>query len=101
MPRTLIRGIMGLGDAITSTKQEAHSLLDRLSEADLAVVARMLRGLVPADDPLIAFLASAPEDDDPHIEEEQRLDAESREACRRGEGIPHAEIGRRARTGGA
>jgi hypothetical protein len=84
-----------------TAKEEAHRLLDRLSESDLAIVARMLRGLVAAEDPLVTFLEGAPEDDEPYTEEEQRRDAESREAYRRGEGVSHAEIGRRMRTRGA
>ena len=84
-----------------TTKEEAHRLLDRLSEEDLATVARMLRGLLTSEDPLVALLENAPEDDEPYTEEEQRHDAESRAAYRRGEGIPHAEVGRRMRARGA
>ncbi len=84
-----------------AAREEVQSLLDRLSEEDLATVARMPRGLLPAEDPSIAFLESAPEDEGPYTEEEQRRDAESREAYRRGEGIPQAEIGRRIKTDGA
>lgn len=65
-----------------TTREEAHRLLDRLSESDLAVVARMLRGLVAAEDPLVTFLESAPEDDEPYTEEEQRRDAEERQPWR-------------------
>lgn len=89
-----------------SVQEEAHSLLDRLSEGDLRIVNRMLRGLVaPADaddaDGLRAFLAACPEDDEPYTEDEQREDTERLARYRRGETqlISHAEV--MQRTGGA
>ncbi len=74
-----------------SAREEAHGLLDRLSDAELEIVARMLRGLA-APDSLDAFLASCPIDDEEETEEERTAVAEAREDVRQGRVVSHEEL---------
>ena len=60
------------------TKQQLHELVDRLPEAEVAMVHRSL--------------LTAPPDVEPYTDEQQRRDAEARAAHRRGESIPHEDV---------
>lgn len=79
-----------------SVREEVIRMVEELSDSDLAVVKRMLQGLLPAqeteEDPLRAFLESCPEDDEPTTEEDLAAIASGREELARGELIPHEEI---------
>ena len=72
------------------TRQQLHELVDRLPEAEVAMVHRLL--LVFGADPVLYSLLTAPPDDEPYTDEQQRRDAEAYAAHLRGESIPHEEV---------
>ncbi|MHB0876256.1 MAG: hypothetical protein ACYC5O_09455 [Anaerolineae bacterium] len=51
-------------------REEAHRLLDLVPDEDLPTVRRMRRGLTREEDPVLAALDEAPEDDEPVSPEE-------------------------------
>lgn len=79
-----------------SVREEVIRMVEELPDSDLAVVKRMLQGLLltneAEEDPLRAFLENCPEDDEPYTEEEQRIDAERWEAYQRGEWVSQEEM---------
>jgi len=60
------------------TRQQLHDLVDRLPEAKVAMVH--------------GSLLTAPPDDEPYTDEQQRRDAEARTAHLRGESIAHEDV---------
>jgi hypothetical protein len=60
------------------TRQQLHDLVARLPEAEVAMVHRSL--------------LTAPPDDEPYTDEQQRRDGEARAAHLRGESIPHEDV---------
>lgn len=75
-----------------SDKQHAHELIERLEQAQIQTAVRFLEFMLL--DPVSRSLATAPVDDEPLTDEEDRAlsraDAWLKE--RGGRGIPHAEI---------
>lgn len=60
-----------------ASKEELHSLIDRLPEAELQAARRFLEYLCERDDPVLRALLNAPEDDEPTTPEEDEAVAES------------------------
>jgi len=82
---------MGLGaQSLMATKQQLHDLVERLPEHEIAIVYRLLAGLLA--DPLWIAGATAPVDDEPYTPEQQAEDAEAEAAIARGEGISHEDM---------
>jgi hypothetical protein len=73
----------------TNSKQQAHELIERLSNGQASAVVGLLEAML---DPVSVALANAPIDDEPVSEEEAREIAEARASIARGEGIPHEEV---------
>ena len=77
-----------------SQRNHAHQLIDRLPEAQLSALVGLLEAIV---DPAAAALRTAPVDDEPVTEEEERAVAEAREWLKHNQGIPFeqtaAELG--------
>ncbi|HXA50221.1 MAG TPA: hypothetical protein VNV86_07960 [Candidatus Acidoferrum sp.] len=78
-------------------REHAHELIDRLPEMQLLALVGLLETII---DPVATALRKAPLDDEPETEDEKRAVAESRDwlARRRGNGIPHEEAMRGARS---
>ncbi len=79
-----------------TVKEKVLSLVELLPGEKLGEAERFLEGLLQ-EDPLLAALANAPEDDEPYTEEQQRADEDARARYRRGEGIPHGKLMRPAK----
>ena len=79
---------------MSDTRHQAHHLIDRLPEAQLASLVKFLETIV---DPAAAALERAPIDDEAESEGEKTAVAEAREWLGRngGKGIPHEEAMRR------
>ena len=79
---------------MSTTREHAHELIDRLHETQLSALVGLFETIV---DPVAVGLRDAPIDDEPETEEERRAVAESREWLRKnaGKGIPHDEAKRR------
>jgi hypothetical protein len=79
-----------------SDREQAHQLIDRLPEPQIAALVGLLETMV---DPVAAALRNAPIDDEPETGEEERSAAEARAWLQRngGKGIPHDEAMRRLR----
>lgn len=86
-----------------SVRERVQVLVEEMPDADLLVAERMLRGLkLTRDeqaDPLLAFLESCPEDDEPYTEVEQQADVEAWARYRRGQWVSHEEVVRRPYAG--
>jgi hypothetical protein len=82
------------GDNAMSNREHAHTLIDRLPEAQLSALVGLLETMV---DPVTAALRNAPMDDEPETEEEKQAVAEARDWLneRGGKGISHPEAMRR------
>jgi hypothetical protein len=78
-----------MATAATNSKQQAHELIDRLSNGQASAVVGLLEAML---DPVSVALANAPIDDEPVSDEEARDIAEARASLARGEGIPHEEV---------
>ena len=74
---------------LTSEKQQAHELIDRLPPAQLAAVVGLLQAML---DPVSHAIATAPVDDEPESDEERRVVAEAKEWLQRHPGIPFEEV---------
>jgi hypothetical protein len=72
-----------------STREDLHTLLDRLPDATLPAVARYLAAVELGMPPDIA------EDDVPLSPDEEAMLAASEEAIARGDVVSHAELGAR------
>jgi predicted transcriptional regulator len=70
-------------------KQRAHQLLDRLDPSQLDAVARLLEVMT---DPETAPIRSAPVDDEPVTDDEERAVAASKEWFKNNRGIPMEEV---------
>jgi hypothetical protein len=83
---------------MSDTRQQAHHLIDRLPEPQLAGLVRILETILAA---AAAALRDAPLDDEPESEDEKAAVAEARAGLRKngGKGIPHAEAMRRLDLG--
>ena len=87
--KALARG----GDWMSNTREQAHELIDRLPETQLAGLVQFLETIV---DPVAGVLAGAPLDDEEESEEERAAAVEAGWLERNGgKGIPHAEAMRR------
>jgi hypothetical protein len=79
-----------------TAKEKLHRVVDELSENEAEETLRYLAARRDQDDPLLALLERAPEDDEPSSAEE---DASAREAWseyRRGESAPLEQVRREA-----
>ena len=79
---------------MSDAREDAHHLIDRLTETQLAALVGLLS---PVVDPVTTALRNAPIDDEPETDEEKQAVARSKEWFRRneGKGIPHEEVMRR------
>jgi len=66
-----------------ASKEQLHQLVDRLPDNEIEPASRVLAAL--ALDPVILSILTAPPDDEPYTEEQQREDAETRARIARGE----------------
>ena len=73
----------------TQERQQAHALLDRLSDEQLDAVRNLLEVII---EPLSRSLALAPVDDDEITPETAAALDRARASLDRGEGIPHDDI---------
>ena len=83
---------------MSHTRQQAHHLIDRLPEPQLAGLVRFLETIL---DPATAALRDAPLDDELESEDEKPAVAEARAWLQKngGKGIPHGEAMRRLDLG--
>jgi hypothetical protein len=70
-------------------RQQAHVLLDELSPGQFDAIAKLLEVMT---DPATVSIASAPIDDEPISEEEERAVAASKEWFKHNPGIPFEEV---------
>lgn len=71
-------------------KQHAHELIERLEDSQVVTAVRFLEFMIL--DPVARSLATAPIDDEPLTEEEERALNDSKEWFQHNRGIPHEEI---------
>jgi hypothetical protein len=76
-------------NTMSSDKQHAHELIDRLAPSQITAVVGLLEAML---DPVARSLANAPVDDEPVLEQEAREIAAARASLDRGEGIPHEQV---------
>lgn len=79
---------------VTEAREQAHQLIDRLPDTQLAPLVQFLETIV---DPVAVALRNAPPDDEPESDEEKSAVAEARQWFQNngGKGVPHAEAMRR------
>jgi hypothetical protein len=77
---------------MADARQNAHQLIDRLPETQLAALVGLLEAIV---DPVATALRNAPIEDEEISEEEERAVAEAREWLKHNKPIPHEEAMRR------
>jgi hypothetical protein len=72
-------------------KHQAHELIERLTPSQVSAVVGLLEAML---DPVSRAIANAPVDDEPEIDEERRIVAESKDWFERrgGKGIPDEEV---------
>lgn len=75
---------------VSTQKERAHELIDRLESGEVATAVRFLEFMLL--EPLERSLATAPVEDEPITAEEAAALDEARASLARGEGIPHEEI---------
>lgn len=78
-----------MATAATNPKQEAHELIERLSNGQASAVVGLLEAML---DPVSVALANAPIDDEPMSEEEARDIVAARAAVARGEVVSNEEV---------
>lgn len=78
-----------MASAATDPKQEAHQLIDLMSNIQAAAAVGLFKVML---DPVAIALANAPIDDEPVSAEEAREIAESRVAIARGEVVSNEEV---------
>lgn len=80
-----------MADKLDKDKQQAHSLIERLSPGQVRAVARLLEAMI---DPVSLAIANAPVDEEPETEQERQAVAESKAwfERHRGGGIRHEEV---------
>jgi hypothetical protein len=76
-------------DPAPDPREELHRLIDQLPEAAVGPVVWLLRHV---QDPMIAVLDVAPEDDEPLTPEDEAAIAQARERYERGEAIPVEQL---------
>lgn len=70
-----------------ATREQLHRLVDQLPDGEMATAQRVLEALAAfGNDPFLAMLHNAPQDDEDLTPEEEALIEEGREQLRRGEG---------------
>jgi hypothetical protein len=75
--------------------EDSGSITARIDALEARLTARIVAlesRLESRADPVWLSILTAPPDDEPYTEEQQRRDAEAMAAIERGEGIPHEEI---------
>jgi hypothetical protein len=77
------------GSRVTDARQNAHNLIDRLSEAQLSALVGLLETIV---DPVATALHTAPTDDEPETEGERQAVARSKEWFRHNAGTPFEQV---------
>jgi hypothetical protein len=70
-------------------RQQAHSYIDHLPDAQIAAVRGLLEVML---DPVSRALANAPVDDEPSSEDEEQAVARSKEWFRHNEGTPFEQV---------
>ena len=77
-----------------SSREQAHQLIDRLPDSQVAALVGLLETIV---DPVAAAVRNAPLDDELESDEEKQAVVEARDwlARRGGKGVPHDEAMRR------
>jgi hypothetical protein len=75
--------------ASTDTKQHAHELIDRMAPGQVSAVVGLLEIML---DPVARSLASAPYEDEPISEEENRAVAASKAWLENNKAIPHEDV---------
>jgi hypothetical protein len=73
-----------------SARQQLRDLVDQIPEDQVHTAYRILFALTA--DPVLLSLLTAPPDDEPYTEEQQRRDLETLERHRRGDSIPHEQV---------
>lgn len=74
------------------SREQLHQLVDRLPDSEILNALRLLAAIKLTEDPVLLSILTAPDDDEPYTEEQQRRDIEANARIERGEGIPHEEI---------
>jgi hypothetical protein len=79
---------------MSSTREHAHQLIDRMPDVQIAGLVQFLESIV---DPAIMALCNAADDDEPESADEQAAVSEAKTWLDKnsGKGIPHAEAMRR------
>ncbi len=75
-----------------SARQQLHRAVEALPDSQIDAALSYLNFLSLAASPVLRALLSAPPDDEPDTDEDQRRDLEAVERFRRGESIPHEEV---------
>jgi hypothetical protein len=77
-----------------SAREKLHAFVEQLPENQLIGAPRLLESMQAKvdEDPILAILLNAPEDDEPLTEEEQRSLEVSLAAADRGETIPWEKV---------
>ncbi len=75
-----------------TVKERLHEQIDRMPEHRALQVQRYIEALEEADDPVLASLLAAPEDDEPETDEERVAVEEAYADIAAGRLIPHEEI---------
>ena len=77
------------------TREELHNMIDFLPDSMLEASGRAFLDFLKKEDPVLYALITAPEDDEPEMEEERTAVAEAYESIAKGERmIPDAELAR-------
>jgi predicted transcriptional regulator len=74
------------------TKAELHRIVDELDDVELVAAARLLARL--REDPFMAALEAAPDDDEPLTDEDREAIARGLEEHRTGKTVPWEEVRR-------
>ena len=75
-----------------ATKEDLHKLIDKLPEDEIQAATLYLQHLQNRNDPVLAALLNAPEDDEPETEYELQAIAEGMEDLDAGRMVTSAEI---------
>ena len=75
-----------------ATKEDLHKLIDKLPEDEIQAATLYLQHLQNRNDPVLAALLNAPEDDEPETEYECQAVAEGMEDLEAGRMVTSAEI---------
>ena len=75
-----------------ATKEDLHKLIDKLPEDEIQAATLYLQHLQNRNDPVLAALLNAPEDDEPETEYERQAVAEGMEDLEAGRMVTSDEI---------